>query len=70
MKSQALSMDLFMAITILLVIVSGMALVIHEFMANEEQSAMNRDMQLKGEAAINSMVNSPGDFEGGTNSSG
>ena len=69
MKSQALSMDLFIAITILLVIVSGMALVIHEFMANEEQSAMNRDMQLKGEAAINSMVNSPGDF-GGTNSSG
>jgi septal ring-binding cell division protein DamX len=67
LKAQAISMDLFIAITILMIIIAGMAIITHEMIVNEEQASMNRDMQLKGEAAINSLVYSPGDFEENNN---
>ena len=62
MKSQIISMDLFVAITILLIIIAGLTIVIHEFNVSQQQMAENRDIQLKGEAAINSLVYSPGEF--------
>ena len=65
MKSQMISMDLFVAVTILLIIIAGLTIVVHEFNVNQEQMVENRDMQLKGEAAINSLVYSPGEFNQG-----
>ena len=60
MKAQMISMDLFIAITILMIIIGGMGVMIYEFNINEEQQSQNRDMQIKGEAAINSLAYSSG----------
>jgi flagellar basal body-associated protein FliL len=48
MKAQIVSMDLFIAITILMIIIGGMGIMIYEFNINEEQQSQNRDMQIKG----------------------
>lgn len=60
MKGQIISMDLFIAIMILMIIIGGVGVMIYEFKVHEEQAALNRDMQLKGETAINSLIYSPG----------
>lgn len=60
MKAQAISMDLFFAIIILLVIVTALGIIVFEFTNLQEQKAQNRDMQLKGQSAINSLIYSPG----------
>jgi len=59
MKAQIFSMDLFIAITILLIIIGGLGIIIYEFNVHQQETAENRDMQLKGEAAINSLIQSP-----------
>ena len=65
MKAQIFSMDLFIAITILLIIIGGLGVIIYEFNIHQQEMAENRDMQLKGEAAINSLVQSPGQESSG-----
>ncbi len=60
MKAQVISMDLFFSIMILLIIVTALGVIIFEFTSLQEQESQNRDMQLKGQAAINSLIYSPG----------
>lgn len=60
MKAQAMSLDLIIAIIILLIIISGIGFILIEFSNFQEQSAKNRDMLLKGQSATSSLVQTPG----------
>ncbi|MCD6547383.1 MAG: hypothetical protein J7K22_02410 [Nanoarchaeota archaeon] len=60
MKAQAISMDLFLAIVILLIIITAFSVIIFEFVNFQEQKAQNREMQIKGQAAMNSLITTPG----------
>ena len=60
MKAQAISMDLFIAIVILLIIITAFSVIIFEFVNFQEQKAQNREMQIKGQAAMNSLITTPG----------
>jgi uncharacterized membrane protein YqjE len=69
-RAQILSFDLMFAIVILLVIVGAMTLVLLQYAAFEEQQAQNRDIEIKTQAALNSLLLTPGipaDWENITN---
>ncbi len=60
MKAQIFSMDLLFAITILLIIISAIGFVVIQFTEFHERETNLRDMQIKGQTAANSLVNTPG----------
>ena len=68
MKAQVISMDLFLAIIILLSIIGGLAYFMIDFVDLYEQQAINREMQIRGQAAINALLNPPEQQEENNNS--
>ena len=61
MKAQLLSTDLMVAVLILLVIVGALGIIVFEYSSFGEQQALNRDMELKGQEAINTLTLTEGD---------
>ena len=71
MKAQILSVDLMFAVIILLVIISALTLVLLQYASFESQQAQNRDIEIKTQAALNSLLLTPGvpfNWENQTNS--
>jgi len=69
MKGQTLSMDLMIAIVILLFIFTTLSFIVYEYTTMEENRAENRDMELKAQSAMSSLLEtggSPGDWENQT----
>ena len=60
MKSQMVSMDLMVAVIILLMIIGAVGVILTSYVSFEQQQSENRDLELKGQAAINSLTSSPG----------
>ena len=60
MKSQVVSMDLMVAVLILLIIIGAAGVLLTAYLNFEQQQSENRDLEIKGQAAINSLTNSPG----------
>ena len=60
MKAQVISTDLMIAVVILLIIIGALGALILEFTSFEEQKALNRDMELKGQEAMASLTKTPG----------
>lgn len=56
MKAQIISMDLFIALVIILGILVGYVVIIENFVDMHEQHIKNRDMQIRGQAAINALL--------------
>ncbi len=65
MKAQIFSMDLFFAIVVVLIIISAVSFVILDFVDIHERELEMRDMQIRGQRAVDSLINSPGDWDGG-----
>jgi len=55
MKAQAISMDLMSAIVIVLLIVVAISAILTEYSGFQEQEARNRDMEIRGQEAMNSL---------------
>lgn len=60
MRAQILSIDLMFAVIIILIIISAMTLVLLQYSAFESQQAQNRDIEIKTQAALNSLLLTPG----------
>ncbi len=60
MKSQVISMDLMVAVLILLIIIGAAGVLLTDYLNFEHQQSENRDLEIKGQAAINTLTNSPG----------
>ncbi len=63
MKAQIFSMDLFFAIVVILIIVSAIGFLVLDFTEIHQREVEMRDMQIKGQRAVDSLVTSPGDWE-------
>lgn len=56
MKAQAISMDLMTAVIIVLLIVVAITAILSEYSSFQEQEAKNRDMEIRGQEAMNSLL--------------
>ena len=56
MKAQAISMDLMTAVVIILLIVVAITAILTEYSSFQEQEAKNRDMEIRGQEAMNSLL--------------
>ena len=72
MKAQAISQDLLFSVIIIILIIGALGIILFEFNNFEAQRELNRDMNIKSENAMNSLLQTPGnpeDWETLTNSS-
>lgn len=60
MKGQIFSLDLMFAVVIILIIISGLALIALQYTAFHDREVQNRDLELKTQAAMNSLILTPG----------
>jgi len=60
MKGQMLSIDLVFSVIILLIIISALTIVLLQYTSFEEQQSQNRDIEIKTQAALNSLLLTPG----------
>jgi hypothetical protein len=60
MKGQMLSTDLVFSVIILLIIISALTVVLLQYASFEEQQSQNRDIEIKSQAALNSLLLTPG----------
>jgi hypothetical protein len=60
MKGQMLSIDLVFSVIILLIIISALTVVLLQYASFEEQQSQNRDIEIKSQAALNSLLLTPG----------
>ena len=63
MRSQAISQDLLFAAIVVLLIIGALGIIIFEFNNFESQRELNRDMRLKSENAMDSLIQTPGNPE-------
>lgn len=61
MKGQIISTDLMVAVLILLVIITGTFFLLDEFTNFQEQKDKNRDIELRGQNAIETLLTHGGD---------
>jgi len=55
-----LSIDLVFSVIILLIIISALTIVLLQYTSFEEQQSQNRDIEIKTQAALNSLLLTPG----------
>lgn len=60
MKAQILSLDLMIAIIILLFIFSTLSFIVYEYINLENERAVNRDMELKAQSTMSSLIETSG----------
>ena len=60
MKAQIMSQDLVFAVILIILIVGALGVIIFEFDVFETQRSQNRDMRLKSENAMDSLLQTPG----------
>jgi Tfp pilus assembly protein PilV len=56
MKGQIFSFDLIFAVIVLLIIISALAAITTQYALNQQAASQNRDIQIKTQAAMNSLV--------------
>lgn len=59
-RGQIVSMDLMVAVLILLVIIGAAGVLLTDYLNFEHQQSENRDLEFRGQEAENSLINSPG----------
>lgn len=60
MKAQIISLDIMFAIVIILIILTSMTVVLLQYTSFEEEQSENRDIEIKTQTAINSLLLTPG----------
>ncbi len=63
MKAQIISMDLFIALVIIMGILVAFGFIIADFTEIHELEMENREMQIRGQAAINALLYPPAEAE-------
>ncbi|HDQ60009.1 MAG TPA: hypothetical protein ENN30_02340 [Candidatus Woesearchaeota archaeon] len=63
MRAQAISNDILFAAMIIILIIGALGIIIFEFENFESQREQNRDMMIKSENAMNSLLQTPGNPE-------
>jgi Tfp pilus assembly protein PilV len=60
MKAQIISMDLMIAVLIVMIIIGALGVLLYQYQVYEQQKTESRDLEMKSESAVNNLLMSPG----------
>lgn len=60
MKAQIISMDLMIAVLIVMIIIGALTVLLYQYQTYEQQKTESRDMELQSESALNNLLMSTG----------